>query len=139
MNILAQCYISRSRSRKRLFCKHDSWWKKVNAHWDFVIYRPNEKQLLPHLTESDDFKSIINSAQPIWHKSITSFSSLREDVFSDLQNIDKVSEKEFNWFELHFVILGWWSKMEKISNVKQNIERASQRWINCNNRTHRMW
>ncbi|RZC38503.1 twinkle protein, mitochondrial [Asbolus verrucosus] len=55
-----------------------------------LFVRPNEKQLLPHLTENQDFKSIINAAQPIWHKSITNFASLRQDVFSDLQNIDKV-------------------------------------------------
>ncbi|CAH1366787.1 unnamed protein product [Tenebrio molitor] len=60
--------------------------------------RPNEKQLLPHLVENEDFKSIINSAQPVWHKSITSFASLRQDVFSDLQNIDKVQGVKWKRF-----------------------------------------
>lgn len=37
-----------------------------------------------------DLKAIFNKAQPIFHKAITTFSSLRQDVLSDLQNIDKV-------------------------------------------------
>lgn len=40
----------------------------------------------------------MNSAQPIWHKSITSFASLRQDVFSDLQNIDKVEGVKWKRF-----------------------------------------
>ncbi|KAJ8964650.1 hypothetical protein NQ317_012320 [Molorchus minor] len=55
-----------------------------------LLVRPNEKQLLPHLDESQDFKAVISGAQPMWHKSITTFSNLRSEVFSDLQNIDKV-------------------------------------------------
>ncbi|CAH1099974.1 unnamed protein product, partial [Psylliodes chrysocephalus] len=54
------------------------------------LVRPTDKQKLPHLDPSQDFKSIISSAQPMWHKSVTTFSSLRSDVLSDLQNIDKV-------------------------------------------------
>lgn len=52
------------------------------------LVRPNE--LLPHLKQDQDFKSIIGGAQAMWHKSITTFGSLRSEVFSDLQNIDKV-------------------------------------------------
>ncbi|XP_058805419.1 mitochondrial DNA helicase [Phymastichus coffea] len=37
-----------------------------------------------------DLKKIIQNAQPIWHKSITTFRNLRQDVLSNLQNIDKV-------------------------------------------------
>ncbi|KAJ8969936.1 hypothetical protein NQ314_001517 [Rhamnusium bicolor] len=57
--------------------------------YDYV-FRPNEKQQLPHLDDSQDFKAVINNAQPMWHKSITTFASLRAEVLSDLQNIDKV-------------------------------------------------
>ncbi|CAG9862156.1 unnamed protein product [Phyllotreta striolata] len=54
------------------------------------LIRPTDKQLLPHLDPDQDFKSIISSAQPMWHKSVTTFSALRADVLSDLRNIDKV-------------------------------------------------
>ncbi|XP_072380128.1 mitochondrial DNA helicase [Diabrotica undecimpunctata] len=55
-----------------------------------LLIRPTEKQQLPHLDPNQDFKSIIATAQPVWHKSVTTFSTLRADVLSDLQNIDKV-------------------------------------------------
>lgn len=57
-----------------------------------LLNRPTDKQPLPHLAMSlgQDLKAIVSSAQPIWHKSITTFSSLRQDVLSDLQNIDRV-------------------------------------------------
>lgn len=59
------------------------------------ISRPTDKQKLPHLDENQDFKAIVSGAQPMWHKSITTFASLRADVFSDLQNIDKVISLSF--------------------------------------------
>lgn len=52
--------------------------------------RPLDKYAPPHLDPNQDFKGIINAAQPIWHKSIITFAGLRQDVLSDLQNIDKV-------------------------------------------------
>lgn len=55
-----------------------------------LFIRPAEKYPLPHLCKKDDIKSILTTAQPIWHKSITSFSSLRDDVLMELQNIDQV-------------------------------------------------
>lgn len=36
-----------------------------------------------------DLKEIIKNVQPLRHKSITTFHSLRQDVLSDLQNVDK--------------------------------------------------
>ncbi|EFA00172.2 mitochondrial DNA helicase [Tribolium castaneum] len=71
--------------------------KKLGERRCFFV-RPNEKQLLPHLVEGQDFKSIVNSAQPIWHKSITNFANLRKDVFSDLQNIDKIEGVKWKRF-----------------------------------------
>ncbi|XP_001604051.2 twinkle protein, mitochondrial [Nasonia vitripennis] len=50
-------------------------------------YQPQPK-IAAHL--GYDLKEIIQNATPIWHKSITTFQSLRQDVLSDLQNIDKV-------------------------------------------------
>lgn len=51
---------------------------------------PSQTKLVPHLVESDSIKEILASARPIAHKSITTFANLRQDVLSDLQNIDKV-------------------------------------------------
>ncbi|XP_014203610.1 twinkle protein, mitochondrial [Copidosoma floridanum] len=57
---------------------------------DFV--RPIDQQPRPKIAANlgYDLKEIIQNAQPIWHQSITTFQSLRQDVLSDLQNIDKV-------------------------------------------------
>ncbi|KAK4877568.1 hypothetical protein RN001_010074 [Aquatica leii] len=63
--------------------------KKLNEKRCLFI-RPTEMQPLPHEAMDRDLKAIIAGAKPIWHKSITTFSSLREDVLSELQNIDKV-------------------------------------------------
>ncbi|XP_022902467.2 mitochondrial DNA helicase [Onthophagus taurus] len=63
-----------------------------------LFIRPTDQHQLPHLAPEQDFKAIISSAQPIVHKSITTFSSLREDVFSDLQNIDKVQGVKWKRF-----------------------------------------
>ncbi|KAG5887525.1 hypothetical protein JTB14_022137 [Gonioctena quinquepunctata] len=62
------------------------------------LVRPTDKHLLPHSDPSQDFKSIITEAQPLWHKSITTFASLRADVLSDLQNIDKVQGVKWTRF-----------------------------------------
>lgn len=65
--------------------------KKLNeTRCHFV--RPIDRQPRPRiaLNLGYDLKSIVQNAQPIWHKSITTFRSLREDVLSDLQNIDRV-------------------------------------------------
>ncbi|KAI4471863.1 t7-like mitochondrial dna helicase [Holotrichia oblita] len=63
--------------------------KKLGEKRCYFI-RPLDKHVSPHLEPNQDFKAIINTAQPIWHKSIITFAGLRQDVLSDLQNIDKV-------------------------------------------------
>lgn len=57
-----------------------------------LFVRPTDTTPTPYKTyqQSLDIKSILQQAQPILHKSITTFKSLRQDVLSDLQNIDKV-------------------------------------------------
>ena len=65
--------------------------KKLNEkRCSFV--RPTDLQPRPKLAVDMgyDLKSIVQNAQPAWHKSITTFHELREEVLSDLQNIDKV-------------------------------------------------
>lgn len=54
--------------------------------------RPTDNQPQPKIASNLGYnlKEIIQNAQPIWHKSITTFHSLRQDVLSDLQNIDRV-------------------------------------------------
>ncbi|KAI4488631.1 hypothetical protein M0802_011447 [Mischocyttarus mexicanus] len=80
------------------FGNDDSSWdtarhfaKKLNEERCYFV-RSTDLQPKPK-TAVDlgyDIKSIIQSAQPIWHQSITTFRSLRHDVLSELQNIDKV-------------------------------------------------
>lgn len=55
-----------------------------------LFIRPAEKYPLPNMCKKEDIKPILATAQSIWHKSITTFSSLREDVLMELQDIDKV-------------------------------------------------
>lgn len=65
--------------------------KKLNEKRCFIV-RPINQQTSPKeaLKKKLNLKEIIQKAQPIWHKSITTFSTIRQDVLSDLQNIDKV-------------------------------------------------
>ncbi|XP_060534492.1 mitochondrial DNA helicase isoform X2 [Cylas formicarius] len=78
--------------------------KKLGEKRCFLV-KPNE--LLPHLNENRDFKSVINGAYAVWHKSITTFASLRSGVLSDLQNIDKVQGTKWKRFPtLNKVLLG---------------------------------
>lgn len=57
-----------------------------------VFVRPTEEHPAPFVAFQNglDIKSILTKAQPILHKAITTFGSLRQDVLSELQNIDKV-------------------------------------------------
>lgn len=57
-----------------------------------LFVRPTEAHPTPHAAHerSLDLKGILAKAQPILHKAITTFEYLRQDVLSDLQNIDKV-------------------------------------------------
>ncbi|XP_011498189.1 PREDICTED: twinkle protein, mitochondrial [Ceratosolen solmsi marchali] len=57
-----------------------------------LFIRPTDLQPRPKIASDLGYnlKEIIRNAQPIWHKSITTFRSLRQDILSDLQNIDKV-------------------------------------------------
>lgn len=54
--------------------------------------RPTDVHATAHkaLEQGLDLKSILSKSVPLLHKSITTFHSLREDVLSDLQNLDKV-------------------------------------------------
>ncbi|XP_076386203.1 mitochondrial DNA helicase isoform X1 [Megachile rotundata] len=65
--------------------------KKLNEKRCYFI-RPIDSQPRPKLAVEIgyDFKSILQNAQPVWHKSIITFQEIREDVLSDLQNIEKV-------------------------------------------------
>lgn len=81
------------------------WFNYNTAGWDIArnfakkleekrckFVRPMSTQPTPYkaLVSNIDIKGILNKSQPILHKAITTFSSLRQDVLSDLQNIDKV-------------------------------------------------
>jgi twinkle protein len=66
--------------------------KKLGENRCYFV-RPIEKHPSPLVAflKNQDLKAIITGAQPIWHQAITTFSSLRQDVLSDLQNNEKVS------------------------------------------------
>lgn len=81
------------------------WFGNDEASWDTArqfakklseqrchFVRPTDLQPRPAVAAKlgYDLKEIAQRAQPIWHKSITTFKSLRQDVLSDLQNIDRV-------------------------------------------------
>ncbi|KAL1516589.1 hypothetical protein ABEB36_000484 [Hypothenemus hampei] len=97
VNTLSQYILPSLEKYKKLVL----WLGNNNKAWDSTRHfakklsdsrcsfiRPNH--LLPHLQQDQEFKNVINSAQEMWHKSITTFSSLKDDVLSELQNIDKV-------------------------------------------------
>lgn len=65
--------------------------KKLNEKRCYFV-RPIDTQPRPKLAADKgyDLKNILTSALPIWHKSITTFDDLRQDVLCDLQNIDRV-------------------------------------------------
>lgn len=81
------------------------WFNYNTAGWDVArnfakkldekrcnFVRPTSTQPTPYkaLANSIDIKGVLSKSLPILHKAITTFSSLRQDVLSDLQNIDKV-------------------------------------------------
>ena len=73
--------------------------KKLGEERCYFV-RPTDLQPRPKvaLKLGCNLKDIIQNAQPIWHKSITTFHSLRQDVLSDLQNVDKVQGIKWNRF-----------------------------------------
>lgn len=81
------------------------WFNYNTAGWDVAknfakkldekrckFVRPTSAHPTPYkaLESNIDIKGILSKSLPILHKAITTFSSLRQDVLSDLQNIDKV-------------------------------------------------
>ncbi|KAG5671648.1 hypothetical protein PVAND_001839 [Polypedilum vanderplanki] len=81
------------------------WFNYNTAGWDVArnfakkldekrckFVRPTSAHPTPYkaLIQSIDIKSIFSKSTSILHKAITTFASLRQDVLSDLQNIDKV-------------------------------------------------
>lgn len=81
------------------------WFNYNTAGWDVArnfakkldekrckFVRPTSTHPTPYkaLVNGIDIKGILSKSLPILHKAITTFSSLRQDVLSDLQNIDKV-------------------------------------------------
>lgn len=89
------------------------WFNYDTAGWDIArnfakkleekrchFVRPTDSHPTPYkaLAQGHDLKAIFNKAQPILHKAITTFTSLRQDVLSDLQNIDKVQGVKWQRF-----------------------------------------
>lgn len=89
------------------------WFNFNTAGWDVArnfakkldekrckFVRPTSSQPTPYKALQDhiDIRGIYNKSQPILHKAITTFTSLRQDVLSDLQNIDKVQGVKWKRF-----------------------------------------
>lgn len=89
------------------------WFEYDSAGWDMAknfakkldekrchFIRPTENNPTPYLAmqRSIPLKTILSHAQPIAHKAVTTFRSLREDVLSDLHNIDKVQGVQWSRF-----------------------------------------
>ncbi|XP_014487040.1 PREDICTED: twinkle protein, mitochondrial isoform X2 [Dinoponera quadriceps] len=70
--------------------------------------RPVDTQPRPKLAADKGYnlKDILTKAYPIWHKSITTFDDLRQDVLCDLQNIDKVQGVKWKRYPTLNRILG---------------------------------
>lgn len=75
--------------------------KKLDENRCYFI-RPTDEHPTPYtaIKRSIPTKQILLSAQPILHKAVTTFRSLRQDVLSDLQNIDKVEGIKWTRFPI---------------------------------------
>ncbi|XP_063228934.1 uncharacterized protein LOC134534399 [Bacillus rossius redtenbacheri] len=65
------------------------------------LVRPTVGRLSPHeaVRAGLEPRDIVLSARPVLHQAITTFSSLREDVLSELHNIDKVAGVKWKRFQ----------------------------------------
>ncbi|XP_033329431.2 mitochondrial DNA helicase isoform X2 [Megalopta genalis] len=71
--------------------------------------RPTDSQPQPRFAQQLGYnlKDIIQNAQCMWHKSITTFEQLREEVLSDIQNVDKVQGVKWKRFPvLNKILMG---------------------------------
>ncbi|XP_031631440.1 twinkle protein, mitochondrial [Contarinia nasturtii] len=87
------------------------WFDYNSVGWDMAkmfakkldekrchFIRPTENTPTPYVAiqQSIPTKTILTAAQPIVHKAVTTFRALRQDVLSDIQNIDKVQGIKWN-------------------------------------------
>ncbi|KAH8377214.1 hypothetical protein KR093_004195 [Drosophila rubida] len=65
-----------------------------------LLIRPTETEPTPHvaLRRRLNIRHILAKATPVRHKSITTFSALRNDILSELQNIEKVNGVKWKRF-----------------------------------------
>ncbi|XP_076286895.1 mitochondrial DNA helicase isoform X2 [Lasioglossum baleicum] len=75
--------------------------KKLNEGRCYFV-RPTDSQPQPRLADKLGYnlKDILQNAQSVWHKSITTFQQLREEVLSDIQNVDKVQGVKWKRFPI---------------------------------------
>lgn len=91
------------------------WFDFDSAGWDVahnfsikldekrcLFIRPTDVQPTPFkaMKKHLNFKHIIQRANPIRHKSITTFSELKMDILSELQNIEKVNGVKWKRFPI---------------------------------------
>ncbi|EDW64595.2 mitochondrial DNA helicase [Drosophila virilis] len=65
-----------------------------------LLIRPTETEPAPHLALKRrlNVRHILAKATPVRHKSITTFNALRNDILSELQNIEKVNGVKWKRF-----------------------------------------
>lgn len=95
------------------FSRLTLWFHNDTVSWDTartfakklderrcVFVRPTEAHPAPFAAHCEglDMRQVLASAQPVLHKAITTFAALRQDVLSDIQNIDKVQGVKWRRF-----------------------------------------
>ncbi|EDW75445.1 uncharacterized protein Dwil_GK23862 [Drosophila willistoni] len=65
-----------------------------------LLIRPTETEPSPHLAQRRrlNLRHILAKAQPVRHRSITTFNAMRNDILSELQNIEKVNGVKWKRF-----------------------------------------
>ena len=89
------------------------WFRFDSAGWDIartwankmderrcLLIRPTETEpcAMEALRKRLNIRHILQKATPVQHKSITTFASLRNDILSELQNIEKVNGVKWKRF-----------------------------------------
>lgn len=95
------------------FSRLTLWFRNDTVSWDTartfakklderrcVFVRPMDAHPAPFdaLAAGLNVRQVLASAQPVLHKAITTFAALRQDVLSDIQNVDKVQGVKWKRF-----------------------------------------
>ncbi|XP_075149815.1 mitochondrial DNA helicase [Haematobia irritans] len=91
------------------------WFKYDSPGWDVtksfstkldekrcLLIKPTDEEPFPYEAQRKrlNIRQILQKATPVKHKSITTFSTLRSDILSELQNIEKVNGVKWKRFPI---------------------------------------